>query len=265
MMTAGLAGGAGAATLSGFALFAACGGGVDDPCPTDDCSIPGSTVVKWRFHEYPQWGFLADTCLDLGVTDVRVEALHVDDPDVYFVADKQCGEGQATLLRLPEGTYDVAVTPLDDAGNPAVTEPARGQAIAGVPGVPTETVINVGHTAWTRAFTGTFLFELSWGGLPCETAAVATQNLKLLIGGQPVDKLVDNGLRLDGSEDRPCRSHTEEFAQYVEDLPFGPATLVVTGKDAMGSMRFERQFETFVGVGQNNPTLMFDVPAPAGM
>ncbi|MDQ3367634.1 MAG: hypothetical protein M3680_19610 [Myxococcota bacterium] len=253
------------AALATISLTSACGG-VDEPaCPTDDCSIPGSTVIKWRFHEYPEWNFLADTCQDLGVTTVRVEAINVADPDVYVAVDKQCGEGQATLLRLAEGTYSVAVTPLDVAGNPAVSTPARGEVVAGVPGVPTESTVNVPYTGWTQAYTGTFLFKLSWAGMPCETASVATQTLKLLIGGQVVDKLVDNGQKLDGTDDKPCRSHTESFAQFATDLPFGPATLVVTGKDTNGSMRYERQFETFIGVGQNNPTLTFDVPAPAGM
>jgi hypothetical protein len=43
----------------------------------------------------------------------------------------------------------------------------------------------------------------------------------------------------------------------------GPATFKVTGKDAAGLMKFEKEFETFIGVGKNNPTLTFDVPAPA--
>jgi cyclic lactone autoinducer peptide len=246
-------------------LGAACGGGTDEPeCPTDDCSIPGSTVVKWRFHEYPEWGFLADTCIDLGVAMVRVEAVHVDMPEIYFSAINQCGEAQQTFLRLPEGTYDIVVTPLDELGNPAVTVSARGQVVAGVPGIPTETTINVPHTAWTRTYTGTFYFRLSWAGMACEPAAVVSQNLKLMIGGEVVDpnKRLDNGQKLDGTDDQPCRSHTDEFAQFAQELPFGPATLVVTGKDALGAMTYEHSFDTFIGAGQNNPTITFDVPAP---
>jgi len=241
--------------------LAACGGGMDEPeCPTDDCSIPGSTVVKWRFHEYPQWGFLADTCLDLDVTSVRVEAVNKLDPAVYFSVDKGCGEGQATLLRLPEGMYDVVVTPLDAAGNPLVAVGARGEIVAGLPGIPTETIVNVPYTSWTGTYTGTFLFKLSWAGMTCETAAVTTQTLKLMIKGQPADKLVDNGQKLDGTDDKPCRS--EQFAQFVEGLPMGPVTFRVTGKDSGGLMKYEREFETFIGVGKNNPTIVFDVLAP---
>ena len=249
--------------LLATSLFAAtaCGGTDEPECPTDDCSVPGSTVVKWRFHEYPEWGFLADTCIDLAVDRVRVEAVNQLDPALYFSTDKACGEGQATLLRLPEGTYDVVVTPLDAALNPLVGAGARGVVTAGVPGVPTEAIVNVPYTAWTASYTGTFLFKLTWTGMTCETAAVTTQTLKLLIKGAPSDKLVDNGQKLDGTDDKPCRS--EQFAQFAEGLPMGPVTFRVTGKDAGGLMKYEREFETFVGVGKNNPTIAFDVLAPA--
>jgi hypothetical protein len=249
--------------LASSALLAACGGGgMDEPeCPTDDCSIPGSTVVKWRFHEYPQWGFLADTCIDLDVKTVHVEAVNKLDPALYFALDKACGEGQATFLRLPEGTYDVVVTPLDAAGNPLVSVGARGEVLAAIPGAPTETIVNVPYTSWINTYTGTFLFKLTWSGLDCTAAAVTTQTLKLLVKGQPSDKLVDNGQRLDGTDDKPCRS--EQFAQFAEGLEMGPVTFRVTGKDAGGVMKYEREFETFVGVGKNNPTIVFDVLAPA--
>ena len=34
---------------------------------------------------------------------------------------------------------------------------------------------------------------------------------------------------------------------------------------ALGTMMYERTFETFIGVGKNNPTLLFDVPPPDPM
>ena len=243
-----------------IALAAGCGGTDEPECPTDDCSVPGSTVVKWRFHEYPDWGFLADTCIDLDVARVRVEAVNQLDPALYFSADKACGEGQATLLRLPEGKYDVVVTPLDAALNPLVSAGARGTVDAGVPGIPTEAIVNVPYTAWLGSYTGTFLFQLKWAGMACDTAAVTTQTLRLMVKGAPSDKLVDNGQKLDGTDDKPCRS--EQFAQFAEGLPMGPVMFKVTGKDSAGLMKYEKEFETFIGAGKNNPTIVFDVPAP---
>jgi hypothetical protein len=120
----------------------------------------------------------------------------------------------------------------------------------------------VPYTAWTGTYTGTFLFKLTWTGMTCESALVATQTLKLLIKGMPSDKLADNGQKLDGTDDKPCRT-TEMFSQFAEGLPMGPVTFRVTGKDAGGLMKFEREFETFIGVGKNNPTFTFDILAPA--
>jgi hypothetical protein len=251
-----------ASILAALLFATACGGGgSDEPeCPTNDCSVPGSTVVKWRFNEYPEWGFLSDTCLDLGVATVHVEAVNQDDPSLYFAADKGCGDGQASLLRLPEGMYDVIVTPLDAGGNPMVNVGARGTVMAGLPGTPTETVVNVPYTAWTGTYTGTFLFQLTWGGQSCTNAAVTTQTLELKIKGQPSDKLADNGQKLDGTDDKPCRS--DMFAQFAEGLPMGPITFKVTGKDGTGAMKFQRQIDTFIGAGKNNPTINVDVLAP---
>ena len=246
--------------IAGVFALAACGGGGGPECPTDDCSMPTLTVVKWRFNLNDAWSFTGDTCLDLDIANVRVEAVNKLDPALYFSVDKDCDEQQATLLRLPEGMYDVVVTPLDAAGNPIVSVGARGEVMAGVIGAPTETVVTVPYTAWTGTYTGTFLFQLKWAGLPCEGAAVATQTLRMMVKGAPSDKLVDNGQRLDGTDDKPCRA--DQFAQFADGLPMGPVMFKVTGKDAVGTMMFEKEFETFVGAGKNNPTITFDVPAP---
>jgi hypothetical protein len=238
-----------------------------DPCPTGSCDLPGSTIVKWRFDEYPEWKFQGDTCIDMDVFTVRVEVANAADPTITDSHDAQCGEGQATFLGLPEGTYNVAVTPLDFDGNPVVRAPGTGQVMAGVTGMNTETVVNVPYTAWLGTFTGTFLFRLSWGGKSCDALAppVATQTLTLTAGGAVVAKLSDGGQRMDGTDPRPCRPFTEQFAQYVEMLPFGPATLLVVGKTG-AETRFQHQFDTFVGAGKNNPTITFDLaPMDAGV
>jgi hypothetical protein len=70
------------------------------------------------------------------------------------------------------------------------------------------------------------------------------------------------GQKLDGTDPEPCRALTEEFPQTAKELPFGPATLVVEGKDPGGNMKYTKSFDVFVGAGLSNPTLTFDVPAP---
>ncbi|MEJ7600973.1 MAG: hypothetical protein WKG01_23910 [Kofleriaceae bacterium] len=235
-------------------------------CTTDDCSIPTRSIVKWTFDSYPEWLFQGDTCLDLAIVTVRVAVAQVDDPAIGQSMDVACGQGQASLLRLEPGMYNAFVTPLDAAGTPLVTVPAVGLLAAGAPGANTEVTVNVPHTAWIGrdTFTGTFLFRLSWGGQSCEATVppVTTQTLELRANGLPVDKVTDKGQKLDGTDPRPCRVLTEQFAQFAEGLPYGPATFHVIGKDMTGTVRFDRQFDTFVGVAKNNPTITFDLVGP---
>ncbi len=235
-------------------------------CTTDDCSIPGRSIVKWTFDSYPDWLFQGDTCIDLGIETVQVTATHVDDPTITQAMDTACGQAQASFLKLPPGTYNLGLTPRDVDQTPLVTAPITGQIVAGEPGADTETIINVPHTAWTRrdSFRGTFLFRLSWGGQSCELTVppVLTQTLEMRSGGVVIDKQTDKGQKLDGMDPKPCRALGEQFAQFAEDLPYGPATFHVIGKDVLGNVRYDRRFDTFVGVAKNNPTITFDLVTP---
>lgn len=255
----------------GGALLAAqlsCGG--DDPplCPTGNCTLPGSTVVKWKFNSYPEWLFESDACSDVGAVTVRVEVTSVDDPNLFDMAEKGCGEGQLTFLDLPVGMYNVAVTPIDIDGAPLVKAAVAGQGLAGSAGAPSEVVINVPHTAWSRTYTGQFLFRLKWGGMSCEATVppVTRQILTLTAGGQVVTTArTDTNQKVDGTDPAPCRLLSEQFPQYVQALPFGPATLLVIGTENNGNVLYEQQFDTFIGAGMFNPTITFDVPADAGV
>lgn len=255
------------------ALALSCGGGEDPPdCPTDDCSIPGRTVLSWTFNRHPEFGFPNDTCQDLGVATLHAEAIGVDDPTQVQTKDVPCGQGQVSFLKLPPGNYRVSLTPLGTDGTSLVKAPVSTEMLAGSPGADTSATLNVPYDAWTTAYTGTFLFRISWGGMSCELATppVATQTLTLMAGGQVVTAAVtDKGQKLDGTDPKPCRPLTESFPQFAPEdpqnqrgLPFGPATLVVVGKDAAGEIRFEQAFDTFVGAAKNNPTLTFDVVPP---
>ncbi|MBA3455236.1 MAG: hypothetical protein H0T42_19250 [Deltaproteobacteria bacterium] len=244
-------------------VVGACADDAPPVCPTGDCSLPGSTVVKWKFNNYPQWKFDSDACSDVGAINVRVEMTNAADPTIVDFADKGCGEGQATFIDLPPGNYNVSVQPLDANASVLVTTAATGQVLAGTSGANTEVTVNVPHTAWTQPYTGQFLYRLSWGGptVSCATATppVVRQNLTLTAGGQVVTIRNDRGDKLDGSMDYPCWALTEMFPQSVMGLPFGPATLLVVGEDMMNNVVFRTQFDTFIGAGVFNPTLSFDV------
>lgn len=219
------------------------------------CVLAPRTTVIWRFDRYPERGFSGDTCLDVGATKVRVEAVG----PVTVSQEAGCGDGQVVLLALPDGAYTFAVTPVDGSGASLVKAPAMAQASNGA------TVnVDVPWDAWSRTYTGSLLFRLTWGGQSCAVAAppVATQELTLTASNQQVvSQVTDTGQRLDGMIG-PCRASTDEFPQSALALPFGPATLLVVGKDASGTERFRHAFDTFIGVGMNNPTLTYDLPGP---
>jgi hypothetical protein len=242
-----------------LALLAACGSD-PDPCANNACAPTGRTVVKWTFNAYPERGFAMDSCVDFGVHKVAVDM--VDSSGFATSGIDDCGSAQATFQNLAPGEYTVYVTPLDAAGNGLIAAPVTGKVMAGAVGAPTEVTLNVPWDQWIGTFTGTFLFRIAWGGLSCEALnpELKTQVLTLTVNGVVQNLMTDDGQMLNGSDKKPCKKLTDNFPQSALNVPFGPATLLVEGYDATDNMMFTKQFDTFVGAGITNPTLMFDVP-----
>jgi hypothetical protein len=218
---------------------------------------PPRTTITWDFNKYPERGFGGDQCLDTGVANVQVDIAGA----VSATATDKCSSRQVAFFDLPPGPYSVSLTPLDAAGVPRVKAPVVVAIMATA--ANTQTDVNIPFDAWTSGANGLFLFRVSWAGKTCSAAAppVVTQSLKLLVRGQPVTALTDTGQKVDGTDDKPCHELSEEKPQNVMDLPFGPATLEVVGKDSAGVEKYRKLFDTFVGIGQVNPTLQFSVPA----
>jgi hypothetical protein len=243
-------------------VFGACGGGVDDPCPTGDCVLKGRTIIKWTLDAYPDRGFAMDSCADFGVWKVAVDLVGADGT-VHSGRD-DCGVAQATFSGLEPGDYDVYVMPVDAGGNPLLMNAITGKVTAGTVEQPQETTINVPWDQWFGFDTtkGTYLFRLSWGGLSCEQVMpeVKNQTLTLTVNGVVQNLMTDDGQMLNGSDKKPCKKLSDNFPQSALNVAFGPATLLVEGFDDTDNMRFSKQFDTFVGAGITNPTLTFDVP-----
>jgi hypothetical protein len=242
-----------------LALVVACGG-TDDPCAEIDCTLDGRTVVKWTFNAYPERGFGMDSCVDFGVWKVAVDV--VDANGFATSLREDCGIAQATFSGLAPGEYTAYVMPLDAGGNPILAFPVMNKVMAGAVGAPTEVSVNVPWDAWPGTYTGTFLFRISWGGLSCESVLpeIKNQVLTLTVNGVVQSITTDDGQMLNGADKKPCKKLSDNFPQSALNVPFGPATLLIEGYDAVDMMQFSKQFDTFVGAGITNPTLTFDVP-----
>jgi hypothetical protein len=241
-------------------LLAACGG-VDDPCPTGNCTLQGRTTVKWTFNAYPDLGFPMDSCVDFKVRRVAVDVV---DADGFVTSGVEgCGDAQVVFSGLPAGDYTVYVMPLDSDDQPLLDAPAMGTVSAGTLGDNREVTVNVAWHQWLGGpYTGTFLFRVSWGGLSCEALnpEVKSQKVTLTVNGAVQDIMTDDGQMLNGSDTKPCKRLTDNFPQSALGVAFGPATFLIEGYDATDNVRFTKEFETFVGAGITNPTLTFDVP-----
>ena len=245
--------------LAAILLAFSCGSDTP-PCANNNCTLPSNTVVKFTFDANPTLNFPMDSCSDLGVQKVQVDA--TDGAGVVTTLVVDCGEAQATFQGLAEGPYSIALTPLDGGGASLVKAPIAGMVTAMGPGTSTSASVNVPWDSWTQSYTGTFLFRLSWGGNSCSAAAVATQELTLTVGGQTFTGMTDTMHHLNGMDPEMCKPLEDNFPESAVQVPFGPATFTVVGKDMGGNVHFQHTFDTFVGAGISNPTITYDVPAP---
>ena len=256
-----------------------CGDGVAEPpeqCDdgnadeTDACRMcvayfAPKNVVKWEFNADAAPGFSSDSCSDVGASSVRVA---LSGPTAA-TRDGACSQRQVSFDELPAGTYAVAVTPLDSAGQSLVTAPVTASLEGNVtPGTTVETEVNITPDKWARPMTGRFFFVLRWAGQECAVAMppVVTQLVTLTIGGTPTTASTSStsGLpayRLDGTQPVTCVASSLGMAEAVDTLPFGPARIAVVGRASGGAEMFRGTFDTFVGAGTNNPVLSFDVPS----
>lgn len=233
-----------------------CDDGNDDD--TDFCRactayLPPRTTVKWRFNAEAAPGFTQDNCNDTRTSRVQVALTPGD-----HVLDAMCSVFQVVFDDLPPGPYTAAVTPLDSDGNSLVHAPVTQQITAADSDV--EDTINVPPDAWIGPYTGSFFFAVTFGGVDCDVAAPPVDEvvITLRVGGDVVTQMTTDGQALDGSAPGPCVPASGPDISAL-GVPFGPATIQIVGRDGVGGEQFRGDFDTFVGAGPSNPTLVYDV------
>ncbi|MFT3698424.1 MAG: hypothetical protein QM831_35095 [Kofleriaceae bacterium] len=257
-----------------LALLAACGGGDDgmQMCGADHCGLQGHTIVKWTFDKYPEWQFTGDGCGDFQAGKVRVDMQSNTDPTMVTVQTEDCGAAQITFDGLTESDNFTAFVDVQDfVGNSLLTGPVTMSPVTpGVYQMDSSVNVNIPYTSWAGAstFTGTFLFYLTWGGMPCSAAtptAVAYQTVALLdMAGNPIATTAmtsPNNEVLDGTTRVACFDKaTQQFPMSVTSLPFGPVQIVVNGYADMASPAiYTATIPTFIGAGITNDTITYDI------
>jgi cysteine-rich repeat protein len=227
----------------------------DDAC-SNSCEQRDTVdaTIMWTLVANEVPGF-SESCLSLGATKVKLELSGT----MSFTQEVDCGLSELTLKAPPAGPYLVKGTLLDSMGM-AIT---KGLAMANftVAGADQDVMLDFPAADFDRLYNGTYLWRSKWGGATtCATATpqVVMTTIRLERGGQPLK--TQSGVTLDGLTATPCLDFTGQMAGSFTGVPWGSATVIITGLDGTGTKRFEATLPTFVGAGVVNPTYEFDVP-----
>jgi cysteine-rich repeat protein len=212
------------------------------------------TFVHWQFLVGEFDGFDGETCLGVGAATVT---LMITGPKTV-TQTTDCSLAQIKLSSLPAGVYTVNAVALD-AGGASLTMGLASETFT-VGNQTQDVYVTFRFDDFTRAYTGTFYFSVRFGGAACAGAVVpvARERVAMVRGGAPLSGATVDGIPIDGSLAGACPAETAS-AQSVNDLPWGPATITITGEDTEGTVLYQGTFGTFVGAGASNGTAAFDL------
>jgi cysteine-rich repeat protein len=229
--------------------------GGDGCSPSCRVEATVDTFVHWQFVVGEFDSFDGETCLGVGAAKVT---LMITGPKT-LTQTTDCSLAQIKLSSLPLGVYTVNAVALDASGAALTKGLASETFTAG--GQTQDVFVSFPFADFTRAYTGTFYFSVHFGGAAsCAGAVVpvARERVAMVRGGTPLTGATVGGIPIDGSLAGACPSETAS-AQAVNDLPWGPATITITGEDTEGTALYQGTFETFVGAGASNGTAAFDL------
>jgi cysteine-rich repeat protein len=257
MVLAGCGGG-GSSSICGNGIteppFEQCDDGnrIDDDGCTRACAIPPRDIfVRWRLLPEVVPGFNEETCGGLDAEEIELTFTGAS----TFTERFDCSFAQTKFENLPRGSTTVRGQLLDDLGEPI--SGAISMTFTVGDELQQEVVLAFPFETFTRAYTGSFFFKVSWAG--STACPVARQVLELARDGTPLTGVTTNGDKLDGTPSAGCYPASDARAQAAAGLPGGPARFTITGVDDQGTALYRESFDTFVGAGLSNPVLEFDV------
>jgi cysteine-rich repeat protein len=230
-----------------------------DGCDNGCVDSTNDVHVVWSLIGVEHPGF-EESCTGVGASQVELVFTGVGEPRTERV---QCDFTETWFRDFADGSYTVTGT-LFDSNDTAIT---TGQATAQftVNGRDVDPVdIDFPFADFTGSYNGNFYFRVWWGGVDtCDGAVppVVQHVLRLERGGVPIPGMTDSGDSIDGSTPAACRPANPNLdtSQKVLTIPWGPARMIIEGRDAAGMTQFSEAFDTFVGAGVANPEYAFDV------
>jgi cysteine-rich repeat protein len=231
----------------------------DDGCTSACRAVPTRDAqFIWTFaaHELP--GF-TENCTGVGAAKVKLDVTGPKSTS-YTLA---CGDLQFTAIALAAGSYSVTANLLDAAGTLLTKGGTRADFVIpeATTGTPVQVKLDFAYADFVRTdYVGDWYYQLTWGGAPGCTVAVppvTDMSIRIERGGHPV--VSTDGKTIDGVTPEPCTSGL----QAIQNLPWGPASVTITGFATGGAAAFKATFPTFLGAGISNPTLAYDVTSLA--
>jgi hypothetical protein len=240
-------------------ILSACGGGAT--CPDDPTACRGRIQIRWFLmtEELDTFDF-NETCLGVGADLVKLEISGARAVSETFA----CQDGQTILMGLPVGDYTITATLLEEDDLTGERTPLTGgQTTSEFSFDETDVTADVifAFGDFLRGYRGSYYFKASWAGTRmCAQAnpPVARVRVRLERDRQPLGGMTSDGMPLDGSATGSCKDFMGS-PYLANDLPWGPATISVSGLDVGDREQFAGSWDTFIGAGRSNPEFQFDV------
>jgi cysteine-rich repeat protein len=261
-----------AGALAALAL-AGCGGGAvcgdgkaedgepcDDGNDRDDDACSNSCEIQQTLDAQIIWTLIGkqvagfqDNCQSVGADKIRLE---ISGP-LPVTQEVDCAFQQYPFPALRAGSYTVNATLLDAAGQALTKGLTSAEFTIATTDVQVE--LDFPFEDFNNSYVGNWFYRFKWAGsTTCQTSTPPVKKVRIRLerDGQPL--MTTMGKPVDGNMPLDCVSYTE-IPAAIKDLPWGPATLKVTGLDDGDKERFAGEFPTFVGAGVSNPPLDYDM------
>jgi hypothetical protein len=237
--------------LSSISLISACDEGGQASCNNANF-ISTKITLKWYINEKlddGQYISSYDSCLDVSALNMHVV---LSGPDEFYMEETvSCNAMEISLYddkcdRFPTGNYTASFTFVNSSEEPlSETINKTGSVVMNTQNNVVEVVIPLER--FSREFTGTYMYDLTYGGETCETADATISRVAV--------SFWDGDTQLEEfGYDGGCINEDNETG-----LPAGDLGMVIVAYDATENMVYCESSDIKVGAGLSNPVADLDL------